>query len=74
MQLEVLAELIAYLVAATVLTGLGLAAEAASLFRLGAGETTIAVWFGFVGLLALYAGIYMLGYEKVAKTMIALRS
>jgi|GEM_PF-2201425 len=74
MQLEVIAELIAYLVAAAALTGLGLAAEISSFLRLGAGETTIAIWFAFIGALLLYAGVYMMGYEKLAKTALALRS
>jgi len=74
MQLEVIAELLAYLVAAAALTGLGLAAEFASFLRLGAGETTIAVWFAFFGALLLYAGVYMMGYERLAKTALALRA
>lgn len=68
MQLEVLAELVAYLVAAAGLTALGLAAEINSILRYGAGETTVALWLGGMGLLLLYAGVYMLGYEKLVKT------
>lgn len=69
MQLEVVAELFAYLLVAALMTGLGLFAEAQSLVRLSAGETTVALWFGGVGVLLLYAGVYLLGYEKVVKNV-----
>lgn len=65
MQLEVIAELLASVVAAAALTGLGVLAELNSVGRLAAGETTVALWFAAVGALLLYAGVYKLGYERV---------
>jgi hypothetical protein len=65
MQLEVIAELLAYVVAAGVLTTLGMLAELSSLGRFAAGEMTVALWFAGVGALLLYAGVYKLGYQTV---------
>lgn len=60
---EVLPELF-YTVLASGLTGMGLLAEATSWQTItGGGETTVGVWMGAVGLIALYAG-YKLASEK----------
>lgn len=53
------------LVLAVVLTLVGLAAETAGLSRLGAGVDPLTVWYVFMGGLALYAGVYTLGYRSV---------
>jgi hypothetical protein len=47
------------------LTAVGLLAEFNGLVRVLGGDLATGVWFGFVGLVALYAGIYLLGYERV---------
>lgn len=65
MQLEVLAELFVYLLLTVAITGLGLLAEIHSFLYLSGGETSVAVWLGGMGLLCLYAGVYMLGYGKL---------
>ena len=65
MQLEVLLELLAYLLLAGVMTAIGLAAELQGYLYLTAGETTVALWLAGMGLLALYAGVYMIGYGKL---------
>ena len=55
---------VAYFVLAVVLTGAGLALEYASVQSLGGGELTVAAWFGALGALLLYAGLYGVGYGK----------
>ncbi len=65
MQLEVLVELVAYLLLAGVITGIGLVAEINSYLYLTSGETTVALWLAGMGLLCLYAGVYMVGYGKL---------
>lgn len=65
---ETLAELLTVaveLLAAVVLTIVGLAAEAAGVTRLGAGLDALTLWYVFVGGLALYVGVYMLGYRTL---------
>ncbi|NUB90205.1 hypothetical protein HTZ84_16975 [Haloterrigena sp. SYSU A558-1] len=65
---ELLAELlpmVAYTIAAGVLTVIGFAAEYASMQHIGAGETTVAFWLAAIGCVMLYAGVYGLGYQKV---------
>lgn len=65
MQLEVLVELLAYLLLSGVVTAVGLAAEINSYLYLTSGETTVALWLAGIGVLCLYAGVYMLGYGKL---------
>ena len=65
MQLEVLIELLAYLLLAGVITAIGLAAEVNSYLYLTGGETTVALWLAGIGALFLYAGVYMVGYGKL---------
>jgi len=60
---EVLPELF-YTALASGLTGIGLIAEATSWQTIaGSGVTTVGVWMGAVGLIALYAG-FKLASEK----------
>ncbi|QSG04315.1 putative membrane protein [Natranaeroarchaeum sulfidigenes] len=63
--MDVLVELVAYLLLAVVITGLGLLAELQSLSYLLSGETMAALWLAGMGILFLYAGVYMLGYGKL---------
>ncbi|MFC7212047.1 hypothetical protein ACFQL3_16355 [Natronoarchaeum sp. GCM10025321] len=65
MQLEVLVELLAYFALTVVVTGVGLVAELNSYLYLSGGETTVALWLAGMGILCLYAGVYMLGYGKL---------
>lgn len=57
------------LLAEVVLTGLaislGLAAEQASLSNLAAGNTVVGLWFAYMGTIALFVGVYLLGYRKL---------
>jgi hypothetical protein len=52
-----------------VLTGLmltiGLFAEQASLANFAAGEIPVGFWLACVGTLALFAGVYLLGYRRL---------
>ncbi|WP_248517373.1 hypothetical protein [Salinarchaeum laminariae] len=63
-------ELAVSLAGATLLTLLGLFVELQSMLRFTAGELKTAAWFGLLGLLFLYAGIYLLGYERVVRTVL----
>lgn len=58
-------ELITYGVAALAFTLAGLAVEFRGVVHFVAGELSVAAWMGVFGLLLLYAGVYMLGYEQV---------
>ena len=46
------------------LTAIGLEAELSSLHSYGS-NTTLALWFGFMGVLALYAGLALVGRERL---------
>jgi len=51
--------------AASGLTVIGALAENAGLDALAAGQSVLGAWELGMGALALYAGIYMLGYQRV---------
>lgn len=55
--------LLGYALAAGVLTGLGALAEGAGLRSLGAGDVVVGLWFAYMGAVALFAGMYLLGYR-----------
>jgi hypothetical protein len=57
--------LLFYLVAATVLTAGGIAAEYASAQHFGSGEVVVALWLAGLGAIMLYAGVYGIGYKKL---------
>lgn len=66
---ELLAELLplaVYTILAGVLTAGGIAAEYASFQHLSSGEATVALWLAAIGVLLLYAGVYGIGYQKLA--------
>ncbi|MXV61488.1 hypothetical protein GS429_05300 [Natronorubrum sp. JWXQ-INN-674] len=70
---EVLAELLpmlAYTIIAGVLTAGGIAAEYASLQHFGSGEAMVGVWLAAIGCIMLYAGVYGIGYKKVAVNLL----
>ncbi|ELY54903.1 hypothetical protein [Natronolimnohabitans innermongolicus] len=58
--------LLLYTIAAAVLTAAGLMAEYTSLQYLGSGDVVVALWLAVLGGVMLYAGVYGLGYKKVA--------
>ena len=58
-------ELLVYLLAAIAFTAGGLFAEWVSLGYLSDGNVVFAVWLGFIGAVALYAGIVALGAQEV---------
>jgi hypothetical protein len=58
-------ELAASLLAAVAFTLAGLFVELQSVLSFAAGELSTGAWFALLGLLLLYAGIYLLGYERV---------
>ena len=59
-----LAELVVELLLTVVLTLLGVGAELNSVQALGS-DLTMALWFGYIGVLALYAGVFKLGRERL---------
>lgn len=65
---ESLAELLTVgveLVAMVVLSGLGLLAERAGFAALAGGFDPVSLWLVGVGAVALYAGVYMIGYQRL---------
>jgi len=62
-----------YALVAAVLTAGGALAEYSSLQQFGAGETTVALWLAAFGLVLLYAGLYKIGYERVALRVLEAR-
>lgn len=65
---EVLVELLSlavYTILAGLLTVGGVLAENASLQHFGGGDLVMAGWFGAVGAVMLYAGVYAIGYERM---------
>lgn len=70
--LESLAELFGVaveLVAMVVLSGLGLLAEQAGIAALAGGFEPVSVWLVGVGAVALYAGLYMIGYRRLLRRL-----
>ena len=70
---ELLAVL-AYSFATSILTLLGVLAERTSLQQYAAGQDASAVWLAFMGAVALYAGLYMLGYRGLLTNLLARRA
>lgn len=65
---ETLAELLGLVVsvvAAGLFTAVGLLTENAALADITTGQTVLGLWELWMGVLALYAGVYLLGYERV---------
>lgn len=66
--IEPVAELLAtllYLLLAGVFAGVGFLAESASFANITAGHGSLGLWYGYMGLVALYVGIYLIGYREV---------
>lgn len=51
--------------AASGLTVIGALAETAGLDALAAGQSVLGAWELGMGAIALYAGVYMLGYQRI---------
>jgi hypothetical protein len=60
-----LAGLLLSLVAAGLLTVVGALTESAGLANLLAGQSMLGLWELWMGAIALYAGVYLLGYKRV---------
>ncbi|MFC6861958.1 hypothetical protein ACFQGE_00620 [Halomicroarcula sp. GCM10025817] len=60
-----LAGLVFSLLAAGLLTVVGALIESAGLANLLAGQSTLGLWELWMGAIALYAGVYMLGYKRL---------
>lgn len=63
--MEVAIELVLSALGAVGFTVVGLLVEWHSLLRLVGGEFALGAWLGCIGLVALYAGTYLLGYKRV---------
>lgn len=64
-------ELVVSLVGALAFTLAGLFVELQSAISFGAGEVTTGAWFALFGCVLLYAGVYLLGYERVVTEYVA---
>lgn len=64
-------ELAVSLAGALLLTLFGLFVELQSMLSFAGGEPSTGVWFGLLGMLFLYAGIYLLGYERIVAELLA---
>lgn len=78
---EVLAELatdflpvVAYGVASALITALGFLTERAGLHHLALGDQTLGIWMAGMGVVFLYAGLYMLGYRSFLSEISVARS
>jgi hypothetical protein len=60
-----LAGLVLSLLAAGLLTVVGALTESAGLANLLAGQSMLGLWELWMGAIALYAGVYMLGYKRL---------
>ncbi|MFC5365868.1 hypothetical protein [Salinirubrum litoreum] len=69
-----MAPLLFFAVGSGVLSLVGIELERLGLQSLGAGETTLGVWFIFMGIVALYAGIYVVGYHEFRPRLRAYRA
>jgi hypothetical protein len=58
--------LVLSLLAAGLLTAVGALTESAGLANLLAGQSVLGLWELGMGAIALYAGVYLLGYKRVA--------
>lgn len=63
--LEPVVELLAYAVAAIGFTVAGVIAELTSVDYLNAGNLVFAIWLSVVGVVALYAGVVVIGIEEL---------
>lgn len=53
---------------------LGVAGEEASLSPFAAGETILGLWFAYIGTLALFVGVYLLGYRALFERVVRARA
>lgn len=58
--------LVAYLLVSSIATAAGVRAEMTGLSRLVSHPDALAIWYVYVGVLALYAGLYLVGYREIA--------
>jgi len=56
-------------VAVVLLTVLGASAELTGLERLATGVDPMVAWYVWVGALALYVGVYELGYRRILRRL-----
>jgi hypothetical protein len=68
------APLLVFAVGSGVLSLVGIELERLGLQSLSAGETTLGAWFIFMGIAALYAGIYVVGYHELRPRLRAYRA
>ncbi|GAB3689275.1 hypothetical protein GCM10028857_24420 [Salinarchaeum chitinilyticum] len=66
-----IAELAVSLAGALAFTLLGLFVELQSMLSFAGGHPSTGVWFALLGMLFLYAGIYLLGYERIVAELLA---
>lgn len=62
---------VVYTIVAAALTGVGIVVEAAGLAALTTGDLQLGVWMAYMGALALYAGIVLLGAEHLLPMLVS---
>lgn len=67
-------ELVAYLIGAGLLSGIGLYVESLAYASYLAGEIEVAAWFAAAGAIALYVGVYAVGATELLPRLRAYRS
>lgn len=60
-----LTEIAAYALVSGLLTGAGLFAEITGLASLLAGDPLLGLWLAYMGLIAIYAGLFEAGYRHL---------
>ena len=65
--MELTVDVLASLLGAVGFSTLGVLAELWGIQSLLSGEIVLGLWLGGFGVLLLYAGVYLLGYERVLK-------
>lgn len=60
-----LVSVVVFSAVASVLTAAGVLTERAGLANLATGQTAVGLWYVYMGGLALFVGLYLLGYREV---------
>ena len=68
-----LLDLAVYALASLLVSGLGIGIERAAVQNLLAGAPMLGLWELFMGAIAIYVGLYLLGYGEVRPRLAAVR-
>ena len=65
-----LAEIAAYAIVTGLLTAAGVFAEITGIESLLAGDATLGIWLSYMGLLAIYAGLFQVGLGRLRPAVV----